>query len=215
MFDDAAQFDRQRRNVIVAGSVLWALTIAGIHVDAFLPVRAQPTSPCNLYLLWGIVLGYFLWRLYQVSHDIRAQRRTQFLSSLKTEITKRLFKSFETKELKNKIIQEYASRGLTIESVTFDGSTIQLTGDESEYVYKVKTTITYTKEVERTIGGNTQEVVIRKGGDTWRRAAVINFITLSLKTTYFTEFLLPILIGVSAALIALIGYSVCLVNSCT
>lgn len=205
MISDEARFTRQRRNIMVSGSILWALHIAKIDVVSLLPNHANVGSPRNLELLWGVLILYFLWRLYQVSHDARAKRLMHFRQVLPSYLTRILLKTPEIASLRTQIRDHYEPEvGGNIKSVLFRQDQIGLKEFSGGVVrYELEATIDWGN------GGITSqrhELIIKEGSWSWWRAALRARWSLTLETTYFTEYTLPYLIGTTAVVLAFYRY---------
>ena len=205
MLSDDARFDRQRRNVMIVGSLLWALQIARIDVASLLPNHVAPGAPRNLELLWGILIVYFLWRLYQVSHDFRATRLNHLRQVLPRFLTPALLKTREVARLKNNIRRHYEpDKTISINSIFFNQNEIELREFSSGDVrYDLRPNIKWDNG---STSSSRVELVVKQYSWTWQRAALQARWSLGISTTYFTEYTLPYLIGISAAILASYRY---------
>jgi hypothetical protein len=206
LISDEARFERQRRNVMVAGSILWALQVARINVASLFPTNAKIGSPRNLELIWGTVILYFMWRLYQVSHDFRAKRRNQFRQCVPTFLTRDLLSTPQIAALKGEIRQHYEGDPNVpdIKTISFRQDRIALKEYASgDLKYELEATVDWS---HGSVSTQRHEVVIEEGSPGWWRAALRARWSLGFNTTYFTEYTLPYLIGVTALGLAFYRY---------
>ena len=209
MVEDAPLFDKQRRNVMVAGTLYLALRFSQISLVRFLPGQLQaPVSPDSVWrlrLVWAIAILYFMWRMFQVSHDVRATRRNLWKSATTTAVGRRLFSSPEIRDLRKQIVARHSDDGQSDAVVHFNRDQVQVTENAKDITYKVLATVTWRVSENATSSSlnKAYEVTIERGGLTWTRAALDAYATLIIKTTYFTDYTLAYAIGYAAAGLAI------------
>lgn len=205
MISDEARFTRQRRNVMLTGSILWALQLTQINIVSLLPNHITPGAPRNLEVVWAIVMSYFLWRLSQVSHEFRAKRRNQLRQVLPTHLTRILLQTREVSLMEKQIRYSYEpDKVANIKSISFSQNHIALKEFSSGDVkYELSAAVDWGNG---SISIKRVELIVKEGSLSWWRAALQTRWSLGLQTTYFTEYTLPYLVGGSAVVLAFYRY---------
>ena len=207
MFSDDPDFNRQRRNVIVTGSLIWAFFIAGIESSSLLPNHANVAAPCNLELLWTIVISYFLWRLFQVAHDVKAKRREKWWSGIQGQLNRSVNRLQQFQAQIEQARQQLVAEEITHQKFELKFEAIDTISIIDDVVCGLRFAITYENGDMR---DRRKTTTIRKYSITWWRAVLPVYVSLAIRTTYFTDYTLVYLVGGTAVLLSIYKFASCL-----
>lgn len=223
MFNDDKGFDRQRRNVILSSVILILAVVAtapGQNDLSQITVLGLNLhfKPCLVGFLWACMILYFMLRLYQM--PIQEQNRHPMTLWRNTFLLKLLGTSGWT--LQHRKLIRNRLEGFAEEHPEYKKSEIKVRlvewGAQQPDVHTGD--ITYWPLLEYRAGRllgpvqlrTAEGVTIRKHGLIWCIAVVRNFISLSFRTEYFTEYLLPYMLGLLAIAWEATRYISCVAN---
>lgn len=203
---DDARFDRQRRNVMVTSTLLIGAWFSSADFKNLMIFGLTAAHPHRLEMLWTVVVGYFMWRLFQVTgkdqlKDVEEMYQEMFLRAMV-----RIGKSVVHREYEEEVRKGANDRKEQLVSISVNVETDNYKYQSYIFNCKYNVDAKWTSAVGDRHETTTRSVKYSIGDPEFSRGRLRAMINVVLMRKMFTEYVLPYVLGVASITIGAIGF---------